>query len=61
MNWKPSQLLALASWASVFVLSWPLLKRSVPADVMSWGFFAFFLLIAVMSSAVSSGRRKDAG
>jgi len=51
---KPSQLLAVVAWASVFVEAWLLVLRNIPADGISWGFFAFFFLIAVASAAVSS-------
>lgn len=54
---QPSQVLAAVAWASVFVEAWLLLTRHVPADGLAWGFWVFFLVIAVLASLISAGRR----
>ena len=58
---KPSAVLAYAGWASVFIEGWLLLLRTIPADGLTWTFFGLFFFLAVMASAVSTGRqtRKD--
>lgn len=54
---KPSAVLAYAGWASVFIEGWLLLLRTIPADGLSWSFFGLFFLVAVMASAVYSGKQ----
>ncbi len=51
---KPSQLLAAIGWASVFVEAWALLTRNIPADALSWSMWVFFLVVAFLSSVISS-------
>lgn len=55
---KPSAVLAYAGWVSVFVEAWLLLLRTIPADGLTWTFFAIFFVVAVMASAVYSGKPK---
>lgn len=58
---KPSMLLAYASWASVFVLGWLIVLRSIPTDGLTWSFMGLFFLVAVMASAVASNNPKKDG
>ncbi len=51
---KDSYLLAVAGWVSVFVLAWLLVLRAIPFDLMSGGFCAFFFILAVCGTALSS-------
>ena len=51
---KPSIFVSILSWLSVFSASWLILLRRLPSDWISWSFFAFFLIVAVFSSALSS-------
>jgi len=55
---KPSQLLAILGWVSVFVEGWLLVLRQVPSDALSWGFFTFFFLVAIGASAIASPSKK---
>ena len=55
---KPSQILALFAWAFVFVEAGLLVIRKIPADGLSWGFFALFFFVAAMASAVANGGDK---
>ena len=58
MNWNnPSIMLAFATWGSLFVLSWLLVLDRVPFDGVSAGAWIFFLLVAVVVSAMTSSRR----
>lgn len=50
----PSKVLAFAAWASVIIEAWQLLTRMIPSDFLTWGFFVFFLLLAIVASAISS-------
>lgn len=55
MKWeKPSHILAFAGWLSVFVLSWLLILGYRPLNWLSAGFWFFFLIIAILASAVGS-------
>lgn len=58
---KPSAFLAYAGWISVFVLGWLMVLRTVPADKLTWTFFAIFFMVALFASAVYSGKpnKKD--
>jgi len=47
---KLSQLNLLLSRISVFALAWLLVLRIVPGDNLSWGFFIFFCVNALISS-----------
>ena len=58
---KPSAVLAYAGWVSVFVESWLLLLRIIPADGLTWTFFGIFFVVAVIASAVSSSGPKQDG
>ena len=51
---KNSKVLAITCWASVIVLSWLFILEIIHSNVVNWLFFAFFLLLAIVSSAVSS-------
>lgn len=51
---KPSTKLAFAAWASVFALGWLLALRRLPLDALSGRLFAFFVLLAVVTSAIAS-------
>lgn len=53
-RFSPSHALAILAWASVFVLSWLLILRLIPSDGLSWSFFAFFLVLALVASAIAS-------
>lgn len=55
-NQKPSMILAYAGWTSVFIESWLLLTRLIPADGLSWSLFGLFFVLAVMASAIYSGK-----
>jgi hypothetical protein len=48
---KLSQFISAAFWASVIVCSWLLILRSIPSDGISWGFLAFFFLVALFSGS----------
>jgi len=54
MKQKPSLYLAALAWLSVFILSWLLLLRTIPADSLTWYLFAMFTAIAVLASATAS-------
>lgn len=56
---KPSVVLAWVSWASVFIEGWLILLRIIPADRLTWIFFAVFFVVAVFASAVASPSKKD--
>lgn len=56
-RFSPVHALAVLAWVSVFVLSWLLILRILPSDGLSWSFFVFFLLIALMASALASPRK----
>jgi len=58
MKPKPSLYLAALAWASVFVLSWLLILRSVPADGFTLSFLAAFFVTAISASAVASPKEK---
>ena len=51
---KLSDFLALVAWISVFVLSWILVLRIIPFDLLSGSFWAIFFLVALFSSALAS-------
>lgn len=53
---KPSQVLALAAWISVFFVAWLLVLRLIPSDWISWGFMIFFFVLAVLSAVASAKR-----
>jgi hypothetical protein len=55
---KSSIVLAYAGWTSVFIESWLLLTRLIPADGLSWSLFGLFFFLAVMASAIYSGKSK---
>lgn len=44
---KPSQILALAGWAYVFVAGILLILRKIPSDKLTWGLFLFFLFLFI--------------
>jgi len=56
LEFKPSLILAIVAWASVFVLGWLLVLRLVPADKLSWVFFALWFVVGTMASAVYRGK-----
>ncbi len=56
MNIKPALYLALVSWLSVFMLSWLLVGGKVTLNVLSIFFWCFYLLVALVSSALSSSK-----
>lgn len=58
---KPSAILAYVGWLSVFVLGWLMVLRTIPADKLTWTFFAIFFVVAVFASAVSSEKPKKDG
>jgi hypothetical protein len=55
---KPSTLLAFASWASVFILTWLLVLGKLPYDGHGLGAMLFFLGMAVIASAIASPSKK---
>jgi len=55
---KPSIVLAYTGWISMFIEGWLLLLRKIPADGLSWAFFALFFFLGVMASAVYAGKPK---
>ena len=58
INWnKPSVVLAFATWGSLLALSWLLVLDRVPFDGVSAGGWIFFLLVAVVASAMTSSKR----
>ena len=54
MNIKPAHALAALAWFSVFMEAWLLIKGLIPSAFLPWFFWVFFLLVALISSAVSS-------
>ena len=58
LEWKPSLVLAVIGWTSVFVEGWLIILRIVPADWLSWTFFAVYFIVATMASAVYGGKKK---
>jgi len=52
----PSKVLAALMWASVIIEAWLLIIRRVPSDLVSWGFFVFFLLVAVVAPITSPSK-----
>ena len=57
MQIKPSHMLAIVAWASVFLEAWLFIKRQIERDPLNWTFFVFFLLIAIFSSAIASSKK----
>lgn len=57
---KFSQLLALVSWVSLFTEGWLLLLRAIPADGLTFFFFGFFFVVAVMAGAVATPKKDGA-
>lgn len=53
---KPSHLLAAVAWAFTFMVGANIVMRKIPADLLSWGMFLLFFLVAVMASAVAQGK-----
>lgn len=52
------QLLALLAWLSIFVEVWLLILRKIPSDALSWAFFSFFMLLAIIASALATSNPK---
>ena len=58
MQIKPSHMLAIVAWASVFMEAWVFIRRQIErGDPLNWTFFVFFLLIAIFSSAIASSKK----
>lgn len=57
MKPKLSELVAVMGWLSTFVSGWILFLRAVPADNLSATFFCFFLVVAILASAISMERK----
>ena len=51
---KPSTVLAFGSWLSVFGVSWLAVMRQVPLDWLTAFCWAFFFIVALVSSAVAA-------
>ena len=58
LEWNPSLALAVIGWSSVFVEGWLIILRIIPADWLSWAFFAVYFIVATMASAVYGGKKK---
>ncbi len=56
-NIKPSMILAVVSWLSLFILTWLALLNLVPFDALRVSTWVFFLAMAIGSSAVASGKK----
>lgn len=50
---KFSELLALIAWASVFTEAWLYILGNIEKTVLNGFFFSFFLVVAILSSAVA--------
>jgi hypothetical protein len=57
-NPKQAHLLAAIAWISVFFEAWLLILRRIESDWLSWIFFVFFFVVAVLASAMASARRE---
>ena len=51
-------LVLIASWTSLFVLSWLMILRTIPrTDMFIWGFFIGFLVTAFFSAVYKDVKR----
>lgn len=57
MQIKPSHMLAIVAWASVFLESWLFIKRQIERDSTNWMFLILFLALAIFSSAIASSKK----
>lgn len=55
---KLSELVAVFAWFSTFLSSFLIFFRRIPNDGLSWGFFAFYLIVAILASAMTMERKK---
>ena len=51
---KSSTVLAFGAWLSVFGVSWLAVMRQIPLDWLTAFCWAFFFIVALVSSAVAS-------
>jgi hypothetical protein len=47
---KSQTVLGWGSWISVFAIAWLLILKIISATPSTWGFWIFFLLVALFSS-----------
>lgn len=40
---------ATISWISIFCLAWGLILNKIPSNPTTWGFFVFFLVVALIA------------
>ncbi len=52
-TWSGAFVLAIFSWASVFVEMWRMLNGFLHGSPMAWAFLAFFFLTALFSSSLA--------
>lgn len=53
---KPSHILAGIAWAFTFILGTQIATRKISVDLLSFGMFGLFFLVALMASAVAQGK-----
>lgn len=53
-TFKHSRVLAYVSWGTVFGMIWLLLFEIIPLNPVAWGFWAFSLVVAFISSSWAS-------
>ena len=56
--WRARSLASLA-WTSIFVMLWLRILRVIEFDTVNWAILAFFFIVAVFASALSSGKRRE--
>ena len=55
---KLSYSVTFVAWGSLFFESWLLILRLISSSFTSWGFWIFFLLVAMLSSSLQKENRK---
>jgi hypothetical protein len=48
----------MLAWISTFIAGWMIFLRFVTNDGLSWMLFAFFLIVAIMASAMTMERKR---